>query len=287
MSDKILLARRVGELRIRVNCWRQEGLRVGFVPTMGALHKGHLALITRARMHADKVVASVFVNPTQFGPGEDYATYPRNEAQDTALLAAAGCHLAYLPAPDDIYPPGFATRVRVSGLTEVMCGATRPGHFDGVATIVTKLFHQCQPHIAVFGDKDYQQLLVIRRLVADLDMDIEILGQPTVRESDGLALSSRNAYLSPQERNIAPRLYATLQEMAHSLAAGKTVGETLDEGTQALTGLGFRIDYLDIRDAQTLAPAPTTKPLASPESHRIFTAAWLGQTRLIDNVAIS
>ena len=286
MSEKILMARTVNELRIRVSCWKQEGLRVGFVPTMGALHDGHLALVARAKAHADKVVASVFVNPAQFGPGEDFEAYPRKTAHDTSLLTQAGCHLLYTPETAEMYPPGFATSIHVAGLTDVLCGASRPGHFDGVATVVTKLFQHCQPDIAVFGEKDYQQLLVIRRLVADLDMPVEILAQPIIREPDQLAMSSRNAYLSDTERATAPKLNETMRGLVAKLLAGANARDTLSEAKSHLESLGFRVDYLDIRNASTLHDAGAGGPLDDPSAYRLFAAAWLGKTRLIDNIPI-
>src|SRR5262245_48206292 len=200
MSSALPIVRTVAELRARVDGWRRDGERVGFVPTMGALHEGHLSLVRLARRHATRAVASVFVNPTQFGPNEDFERYPRNEAQDAGLLAGAGCDLLFAPTVTEMYPQGFGTTVTVAGVSEPLDGAARPGHFAGVATVVTKLLMQCGPDLAVFGEKDFQQLQVIRRLVRDLDIPVEIVGAPTERASDGLALSSRNAYLTPAER---------------------------------------------------------------------------------------
>lgn len=266
-------------LRRQVAAWKAAGERVALVPTMGALHAGHLSLVRLAKSHADRVVASIFVNPAQFGPNEDLARYPRTEETDLALLAGEGVDAVYLPDPASIYPSGFATSVRVTGLTESLCGASRPGHFDGVALVVAKLFNRVQPDVAVFGEKDWQQLQVVLRLAADLDFPVEIIGAPIVREADGLALSSRNRYLSEAERRIAPALHRTLLRVADEVAAGRDVGEARRRGTTTLEAEGFRVDYLEVVDAQTLCPRPT-RPA------RLLAAAWLGTTRLLDNVAI-
>lgn len=280
--------RTVADVRAQVAAWRESGLRIGLIPTMGALHEGHLALVRRAKEICDRVVVSAFVNPTQFGPGEDYSTYPRDEAADTAKLREIGVHAVFAPSVEEMYPPGFSTSVKVKGLTEGLCGAFRPVHFEGVTTVVTKLLLQVLPDVAVFGEKDYQQLQVIRRLVRDLDIPVAIEGVPTVREADGLALSSRNAYLSPGERAAAPMLHKTLAELAVRLprvdppGAAEIAGE-IARARAALTAAGFaRVDYLELRDAETLAPVATP---ARPA--RLLAAAWLGSTRLIDNEPVA
>jgi len=276
--------RTVADLRARVSAWRRNGLRVGFAPTMGALHEGHLSLVKLALERCDRAVASIFVNPTQFGPNEDFAAYPRDEARDAALLAVAGCHLLYAPTVEEMYPIGFATTVDVAGVSEPLDGAARPGHFAGVATVVTKLLLQCAPDVAVFGEKDYQQLQVIRRLVRDLDIPVEIVGAPTARAADGLALSSRNAYLTPQQRAAAPELYAALQEAAALLRAGAAASEAEAAARARLTAAGFqRIDYVEARRADDLArlgPGPIEGPA------RLLAAAVIGRARLIDNIQV-
>ncbi len=267
-------------LRRHVSDWRTEGLGVALVPTMGALHAGHLSLVREALKHTDRVVVSIFVNPTQFGPGEDFESYPRREAEDRERLRAAGAHLAYTPSAGEMYPPAFSTEVHVHDVSEGLCGAARPGHFTGVATVVTKLLLQTLPDVAVFGEKDYQQLMVIRRLVRDLDIPVNIVGAPLMREDDGLALSSRNAYLSPEERRIAPHLYQTLTSVRDAVFSGKPPEIALAEGIDALKSVGFSsVDYLEIRDAESLAPAQPDRPA------RLLAAVHLGPTRLIDNIA--
>lgn len=285
MTDDFALpiAQTVAALRAHVSAWREKGETIALVPTMGALHEGHLGLVRLARRQADRVVASVFVNPRQFGPKEDFAAYPRDQLRDAELLAAEHCDLMYAPTPEEMYPPGFATGVTVATVSQGLCGASRPGHFDGVATVVTKLLTQVAPDLAIFGEKDYQQLLVIRRLVRDLDLKVEILGAPTARGRDGLALSSRNAYLSAAERTIAPSLYKTLQDAATALARGEAVEAVEARGRAALEAAGFGpIDYLEVRGTEDLArlgPGPVAG------GARVLAAAWLGKTRLIDNVA--
>jgi pantoate--beta-alanine ligase len=275
------IARTVADLRAQVATWKSAGARVALVPTMGGLHDGHLALVRRARELADRVVTSLFVNPTQFAPGEDFEAYPRDEARDAALLAANGCDLLYAPTAGEMYPSGFSTTVTVAEVSAPLDGLSRPQHFAGVATVVSKLLNQCAPDVAVFGEKDYQQLLVIRRLARDLDMPVEIVGLPTVRDADGLALSSRNAYLTPAERPIAGQLNAVIKAVAEAIGAGEPVDEVEARALAALTQAGFqRIDYLEVRGAADLArlgPGPTTTPA------RVFVAARLGRTRLIDN----
>lgn len=279
------IIRSIGDLRNRVSAWRRAGARIALVPTMGALHQGHLSLIAIARRRADKVITSLFINPAQFGPSEDYAAYPRDEEGDRRKLAQAGTDLLYAPDVASMYPPGFSTRIEVGGVSQGLCGASRPHHFAGVATVVAKLFLQSQPDVAVFGEKDYQQLLVIRRLAADLDFPIEIIGAPIVREADGLAMSSRNAYLSASERAVAPQIHLTLREMVRELATGRTVEEAVRTGRARLESAGFAVDYLEARHAETLAPLVGVLPRNAPA--RIFVAATLGRTRLIDNMSLT
>ena len=275
------LARSVSDLRQSLAPWRKAGERIALVPTMGALHEGHLSLVALAKSKADRVVASIFVNPTQVGPGEDFRRYPRDEAGDLDKLEKAGANLVFAPETAEMYPIGFSTKVGVSDLTEDLCGASRPNHFDGVATVVTKLLLQCAPHVAIFGEKDYQQLLVIRRLVRDLDIPVEILGAPIVREEDGLALSSRNAYLSPSERKTAPLLYQTIVAVANDLRQGRGADDAAAAGCFKLEAAGFRVEYVAVRDPETL------KPLSGPvERARVLAAVELGRTRLIDNLAV-
>jgi pantoate--beta-alanine ligase len=280
MSKPLETVRAVAALRARVAQWREAGDRVALVPTMGALHAGHLSLIDIAKAEADRVIASIFVNPTQFGPREDFTRYPRDEAGDLAKLASAGTDLVYAPAMAEMYPEGFETRVSVPSLSQDLCGAARPGHFEGVATVVTKLLIQAAPDVAIFGEKDYQQLLVIKRLVRDLDIPVRIVPGPIVREPDGLALSSRNVYLTPKERAVAPLLFRTLSEVAEALAEEETSAAAAEAGRTKLEGQGFRVDYVAVRDPETLVPIAGV--LAGPA--RVLGAAFLGATRLIDNV---
>ena len=255
---------------------------LALVPTMGALHAGHMALVAEARKRAGNVAASIFVNPAQFGEGEDFGRYPRREADDAAMLEAAGCDLLWAPSVKDIYPDGFATRISVSGVSERWEGEARPGHFDGVATVVAKLLLAVRPDIALFGEKDFQQLAVIRRLVADLGISVKIVGVPTVREPDGLALSSRNAYLSSDERARAAALPNALKAARGAIAGGETVGGALRQAKQALVDAGFlKIDYLALVDAATLEPLEEAKG-----EMRLIAAAVIGTTRLIDNLAV-
>lgn len=278
------IVRTVADLRARVAAWRAAGRTVGLTPTMGALHEGHLTLVTLARRHADQVMATIFVNPTQFGPTEDFAAYPRDEARDAAMLAGAGCDLLYAPSVAEMYPPGFATGVRVTGLTDVLCGAARPGHFDGVAQVVAKYLNQAQADVAVFGEKDWQQLAVIRRLAADLDIPTRILGAPIARDADGLAMSSRNRYLTPAERAAAPALHGALQVAAASIRGGGAIDAALARARDAVLAAGFaRIDYLEARDGVTLAPMA----MGGEGTGRLFAAAFLGRARLIDNVPVA
>ena len=274
----------VAAVREHVRRWRSEGRRVAFVPTMGNLHAGHVSLIEAARRHGDRFVASIFVNPMQFGPNEDYAQYPRTPTKDADMLIAAGCNLMFMPDVAEIYPNGSerATRVDVPSLARILDGEFRPGHFEGVSTIVATLFHIVAPDVAIFGEKDFQQLTIIRRMVADLCMAVEIVGAPTVRDSDGLAMSSRNQYLTPAEREVAPRIYQTLQAAANRLQAGDTEFASIERGgVEALAKAGMRPDYFSVRRAQDLgAPAPDTKHLV------VLTAARLGKARLIDNIQV-
>jgi len=274
------IVRTVADLRKHIALWRKGQVRVGLVPTMGALHQGHMALVEAARAECDRIVASIFVNPKQFAPTEDLGSYPRREAADLEMLRSAEVDLVFFPAVDEMYPPDFATLVRVSGLTEGLCGAHRSGHFDGVTTVVTKLLIQALPDIAYFGEKDYQQLTVVRRLARDLDIPVRIAGVPTVREPDGLALSSRNVYLSAEERRIAPNLARVLRSIAAVLAQDpNAVAQEIAHGSAALQQAGFAVEYLEIREAESLAV--TSEVTASS---RVFAAVRLGTTRLIDNM---
>ena len=274
--------RDMGQLGSALVALRAGGHRVALVPTMGALHAGHLALVEEARRQADRVVASIFVNPLQFAPGEDLGRYPRREEQDAAELAAAGCDLLWMPTAEQMYPAGFATTVSVARLGERWDGEARPGHFDGVATVVTKLLCAIRPEVAVFGEKDFQQLAVIRRLVLDLGLDTSIVGLATVRDSDGLALSSRNAYLSDDERQRALALPQALQDAAMKIAGGADVSAVLKQARQQLGDAGFsRIDYVALVDAATL------EPIEAPAGRmRLIAAATIGSTRLIDNLPL-
>jgi pantoate--beta-alanine ligase len=283
----MIIAQSVADLKRAVMRLRTEGRRVAFVPTMGNLHAGHRHLMEQARRHADAVVASVYVNPLQFGPQEDYSSYPRSPQQDQALLEDAGVELLFLPDDATIYPRGreLSTRVEVPEISDILCGATRPGHFRGVATVVHRLFHLVTPHLALFGKKDYQQLLVIRLMTADVGLPIEIIGVDTVRDADGLALSSRNTYLTPEERRIAPELYATLQELAgqmsHMEGASRRIAKQEAQAMQQLAEIGFRPDYVCVRRQQDLAfPGPEDRQLV------VLAAAWLGRARLIDNLEL-
>jgi pantoate--beta-alanine ligase len=269
-------------LNLGLSEWVAEGERIAFVPTMGALHEGHLALVERAKALAERVVVSIFVNPLQFNDPSDLERYPRDEESDLAKLEAAGCDLVWLPGSDDLYPDGFATTVSVAGVSERWEGEHRPGHFDGVATVVAKLFGEVVPNVAVFGEKDFQQLAVIRRMAMDLGLCDEIVGVPTVREADGLAMSSRNALLSPDERARAVALYRALRNARDSILAGQPVAAALAEGRNALLIAGFsQIDYFALVDGATLEPVDRPQPEA-----RLIAAAVMGTTRLIDNLAL-
>lgn len=278
----MLTLRDINELRSTLRDSRQRGQRIALVPTMGNLHNGHLALVAKAREHADIVVASLFVNPMQFGPGEDLDGYPRTFADDQTKLTEAGCDVLFSPTVSALYPNGLAaqTRVQVPNVSEGLCGGTRPGHFDGVSTVVSLLFNLVQPDVACFGEKDYQQLAVIRKFVHDLHMPIEIIGVPIVRAADGLALSSRNGYLSDQQRAQAPLLYRILCTSKEALERGESAEQVIQQGKQALYDAGFTPDYLELRDA-TLGPV-------TPATHNavLLAAAKLGPARLIDNLSI-
>lgn len=283
VSPPLPVARTAAELRAAVAAWRANGLRVGFVPTMGALHEGHLSLVRQARASADRVLASVFVNPKQFAPTEDLDRYPRREAEDAALLAGAGCDLLFAPDPTTMYPAGFATRVLVGGPSAGLESDFRPHFFEGVATVVAKLLILAAADVAVFGEKDYQQLLVIRRLVRDLELATDILAGATVREDDGLALSSRNAYLSPEARRIAARMNGILGLAAGRARAGDPISTVEHEAAEALRTAGFEtVDYVAIRRAKDL----TAFDNALDAPARVLAAAWLAGTRLIDNLAV-
>jgi pantoate--beta-alanine ligase len=272
----------IAEVRSQVAEWHAARERVVFVPTMGNLHAGHVSLIEAARRHGKRFVASIFVNPMQFGPNEDFAHYPRTPTQDAKMLADAGCDLMFMPDVGEIYPNGAdqATRVEVPGISNILCGEFRPGHFEGVATVVAKLFNIVDADVAIFGEKDFQQLTVIRRMVTDLCLRVEIVGAPTVRETDGLAMSSRNQYLDEAQRKLAPAIYRQLQQAVAALQAGVRDYASIEAGGRgALDGAGFRTDYFSVRDAKTLAPAkPDTRHFV------VLAASRLGKARLIDNV---
>jgi pantoate--beta-alanine ligase len=281
-----ITVRTVAEMREHVRAWKAAGQRVAVVPTMGALHDGHLSLVRLAQQHAQRVIATVFVNPKQFAPHEDFDAYPRGEAVDAEKLASVGCDLMFAPNAAEMYAPGFSTLVSVSGVSEPLEGAARPQFFGGVATVVAKLFIQSQADVAVFGEKDYQQLQVVRRMARDLDIPVEIIGAPTARAEDGLALSSRNAYLSVQERAAAVALPTAMKAAAAAVAAGARIDEAEQAAVAALKAAGFgQIDYVEVREAgdlSRLGPGPI-----AGAAGRILVAAWLGKTRLIDNMAVN
>jgi len=281
MPDKIV--RSVEDLRDVVACWRRDGKSVGLVPTMGAIHIGHLSLVTEAKSRCDKVIASIFVNPTQFGENEDFDAYPADEAYDVKELLGADTDLVFCPGCDDVYPEGFSTIVSVTGVTSGLCGPFRPGHFDGVATIVSKLLLQCLPDIAVFGEKDYQQFLVICQLVRDLNIPVKIVGAPIIREEDGLAMSSRNRYLSAEERALAPELNRVLRSVADAVIEKPADCERICSLARSeLLEIGFSsVDYVGVCDTETLELLKSYS-----ESARVFGAARLGPARLIDNLRV-
>jgi len=270
----------LSRLRERILGWRREGLRIGFVPTMGNLHAGHYSLVALARRHADRIISSVFVNPTQFGPSEDFTRYPRTPEADTSGLEAAGCDALWLPTVESMYPFGvdLAVRMRVPGVADVLEGAHRPGHFDGVCTVVARLFNQVQPDVAAFGKKDYQQLAVIQQMVTDLAYPLTLLRGDIVREDDGLAMSSRNQYLSPDERRTAVEIHRTLQFMRERLQAGAPRAEVEAEASLRLVRAGFSVDYAAVRQPSLDEPADAAGPRVA------LIAARLGRTRLIDNL---
>jgi pantoate--beta-alanine ligase len=281
MTAAVPVVRSLAPLRAQVGTWRAAGDSVALVPTMGALHRGHLELVRLAKARCRRAVASIFVNPAQFAPHEDFDRYPRDEAGDLAKLAGVGCDLVWAPEKARMYPEGFATRIVPEGAAEGLESTFRPHFFTGVATVCCKLFTQVAPDVAVFGEKDYQQLAVVRQLVRDLNLPLDIVGLPTVREPDGLALSSRNAYLSPAERRTAPLLHRVIANVARA-AHGDGLAAALAEGTASLAAAGFKVDYLEVRDAETLRPVAAGEP---SRPLRVLVAAWLGKTRLIDNVA--
>ena len=283
MAHRIPVVRTVATLRRAIARFREQDGKVALVPTMGALHEGHLSLVRLARRRAARTVVSIFVNPAQFAPNEDFATYPRTFDADLAALAGAQADLVWAPPAEAMYPPGFATRLVPEGpATAGLEDASRPHFFSGVATVVAKLFLQCLPDVAVFGEKDYQQLKVVTRMARDLDLPVKVVGAATVREADGLALSSRNAYLSPEERAVAPTLHRVLMLCAGKIARGRPTATVLAEGREAIERAGFRLDYLEARHAETLQPVAA----AGDGPLRLLVAARIGKTRLIDNVAV-
>ena len=274
--------RRVAQLRDLVRRFRAAGETVALVPTMGAIHDGHLALVRAGQRLCRRTIATIFVNPTQFTPAEDFRSYPRDEAGDLAKLAGIHTDAVFAPTVEEMYPTGYSTTVTVAGISDGLCGSLRPGHFAGVATVVTKLLLQALPDVALFGEKDYQQLQVIKRLARDLDFPVRIVGVATVRDADGLALSSRNAYLSGEERRVAPQLHRILSSLAQRLAGGAEAASFIAAGRVELERLGFcPVQYLELRDGETLVPVERVERPA-----RILAAAFLGRTRLIDNVAV-
>ncbi len=272
------------DLKAVVNGWRAAGKQVGFVPTMGNLHRGHLALVSAAKAECDRVVVSIFVNPTQFGPDEDFASYPRTRESDLEALRKLGCDLAFVPTPDVIYPHGtkVKTVVAVPSLADTLCGLSRPAFFPGICLVVCRLFHLVNPDIAYFGEKDFQKLQIIRAMTCDLGFSIAIRGLPTLREADGLAMSSRNHYLSKRERAAAPQLHQALVAAGAELASGRSVAKVEQHWQKVLDEAGFEVDYFSIRDQETLARYGD----GHDRSLRVFAAALLGRTRLIDNVAV-
>jgi pantoate--beta-alanine ligase len=283
MSKTIKICRSVKDLRKQVAKWREAGKSVALVPTMGALHDGHLALVRLAKKKADRVVVSIFVNPAQFGPAEDLSRYPRDESGDLKKLGTVHADLVWAPGVEAMYPAGFSTSVMPGSAAEDMEGAIRPQHFGGVATVCCKLFSQVTPDSAIFGEKDFQQLVVLKQMVGDLNLPLKIIGAPTQRAKDGLALSSRNAYLSDADRNIAPALHAVLSELAKAVAKGADIPSSIANSKRKLVTAGFTsVDYVEVRDAETLGRADR----ADGRKLRVLAAARLGKTRLIDNVGV-
>jgi len=283
MTTRLIVARTVTSLRRVLQRYRKAGEKIALVPTMGALHRGHLKLVAEARRRARRVVVSIFVNPTQFAPNEDFGSYPRGFAADLAALRAAKADLVWAPSAEMMYPEGFATRIEPQGAAKAgLEDKFRPHFFGGVATVVAKLFTQTSPDFAMFGEKDYQQLCVVTQMAKDLDLPLKVIGVPTVREADGLALSSRNAYLSPEQRKVAPMLYRVLAASAKRIKQGEPIEMVLEEGHAEITRVGFALDYLEARHAVTLAPVASRKdgPI------RLLTAAKIGKTRLIDNLGV-
>jgi pantoate--beta-alanine ligase len=280
--NRMQIIRTIGDLAPALAAWRQAGEKIALVPTMGALHAGHLALIAAAKAWADRVAASIFVNPLQFNDPADLERYPRQEAEDAAKLEQAGCDLLWLPTAGQFYPDGFATTISVAGIGDRWEGEHRPGHFDGVATVVSKLFIAAMPDVAIFGEKDWQQLAVIRRMNRDLGLPIEIVGHPTVREGDGLAMSSRNALLSETERATAPAMFRLLGEAAGAIAGGADAGGVVERAIKGLTEAGFgSVDYVAYVDGESLEPLDRYR-----EGGRLIAAAFLGKVRLIDNISV-
>lgn len=276
------IIRKKSDLRQLTDAWTRAGQTIGVVPTMGALHAGHLSLVTSAKAQTDRVIVTLFVNPRQFNNPEDLANYPRTEDSDAVKLAPFNVDVLYIPDPSEMYPDGFSSTISVSGISEGLCGGARPGHFDGVATVVAKLLLQTAGDAAFFGEKDYQQLQVVKRLAVDLDLKTKIVGCPTIREADGLAMSSRNLRLGPPARALAPRLYDVLKETAAAIEQGASVSQEIDRATAALAAAGFgQLDYLELRSAADLMPLPQADQKA-----RLFVAVWLDGVRLIDNVPV-
>ena len=276
------IERTLAGLRQQTALWRKEDETIGVVPTMGALHQGHLSLARAARDKCDRVIVTIFVNPKQFNDPDDLKNYPRTEEEDARKLESIGVDLIYVPEPDQIYPDGFATTVSVSGLTDMLCGESRPGHFDGVATVVSKLFIQTSADYAFFGEKDYQQLQIVRRMALDLDLAVDVVGCPTIREEDGLAMSSRILLLSDRARIHAPVLAEVMEEMREKLQGGASMADILPDATARIMAAGFNdVDYLELRDGGDLSLLDKAKPDA-----RLFAAAWLAGVRLIDNIAV-
>ena len=287
-TSSVQIVRSKKELRTKVREWHMSGLKVGMVPTMGALHHGHLSLIKEIHKHVDKVVVSIFVNPKQFGPNEDFDKYPRSETADIKKLEEVNTDLLYTPEVSEIYPEGFLTNVSVSKITEGLCAAKRPGHFDGVTTVVTKLLLQCLPDVALFGEKDFQQYTVLKQLAKDLDIPTDVMCGKLIRDDDGLATSSRNVYLTPKERKIALEIPKTLQQIISEIEGGiLSIEEALEKGNQHLLDSGFKeVQYLEIRQSDNLEPISHTVAESSPILARVLVAAVVGKTRLIDNMPI-